>query len=324
MREELTVGLRGLPAPYRRTPDNLFVRLLERSFGLPIQIVSSSRRHVDIAVTSTHPPDWRRVLAEARALGSRRLRLSETTKRLNRWDFDYSQPTSSASVNIWTSGENIRPPEGAWDLYLSHDSDGLGGRNIYVPFWMEAIGTYAPPTVNFLGVRPTLDEMLSPREANPSERSGFACAFLGKNSGMRSHAINALGMLGKVDVFGPAVGRPVGNKATVAKDYKFMLCFENDLYPGYVTEKPFDAWATGAVPLYWGNDASNYLNPRALINLADFDGLEPFVGEVAMIMQDAPSMAEIASEPILLRPPDMTAIERSIREKVAPLLGLSD
>ena len=40
----------------------------------------------------------------------------------------------------------------------------------------------------------------------------------------------------------------------VARNYRYFLCFENDLYPGYVTEKPIEAWASGSVPLWRGID----------------------------------------------------------------------
>ena len=40
-------------------------------------------------------------------------------------------------------------------------------------------------------------------------------------------------------------------------DYKFMICFENSLGSGYLTEKIFTAYAAGTVPIYWG-DQSNF------------------------------------------------------------------
>lgn len=34
--------------------------------------------------------------------------------------------------------------------------------------------------------------------------------------------------------------------------YKFTIAFENQSYPGYVTEKIADALMAGTVPIYWG------------------------------------------------------------------------
>lgn len=35
--------------------------------------------------------------------------------------------------------------------------------------------------------------------------------------------------------------------------YKFNICFENSSYPGYLTEKLFDAYNAGCIPIYWGD-----------------------------------------------------------------------
>jgi hypothetical protein len=63
----------------------------------------------------------------------------------------------------------------------------------------------------------------------------------------------------RIDVYGHGY-RPIPNKYEVMKDYKFAICFENvrDL-PGYVTEKIFDCFKAGTVPIYWGND-EGYIN----------------------------------------------------------------
>lgn len=49
---------------------------------------------------------------------------------------------------------------------------------------------------------------------------------------------------------------PAANKFDVLKNYKFCISYENTRdVRGYVTEKIFDCFATGVVPVYWG--ASN-------------------------------------------------------------------
>ena len=51
------------------------------------------------------------------------------------------------------------------------------------------------------------------------------------------------------------------------------MCFENDIYPGYVTEKPIEAYIGDAIPLYYGLDVANYLNSKAIINLTNYNNL---------------------------------------------------
>lgn len=49
--------------------------------------------------------------------------------------------------------------------------------------------------------------------------------------------------------------------------YDYVLAAEHGVTEGYVTEKPFIASASGAIPIYWGdyNLAVRYLNPHRLL-----------------------------------------------------------
>ncbi len=42
------------------------------------------------------------------------------------------------------------------------------------------------------------------------------------------------------------------DKQQTLREYNFVIAFENCDHPGYVTEKIFDAFRAGTVPLYWG------------------------------------------------------------------------
>jgi hypothetical protein len=45
----------------------------------------------------------------------------------------------------------------------------------------------------------------------------------------------------------------VPDKLATLKNYQFCICYENTRdVKGYVTEKIFDCFATGTVPVYWG------------------------------------------------------------------------
>lgn len=57
--------------------------------------------------------------------------------------------------------------------------------------------------------------------------------------------------------------------------FKFMLCFENSITKGYITEKPFQPWFAGTIPIYVG-DITN-LNPRAYL-----DGRDPNIFDIIM------------------------------------------
>jgi len=75
------------------------------------------------------------------------------------------------------------------------------------------------------------------------------------------------------DYRGPIPGHYSGEeKLAVLKNYRFCICFENtkDLR-GYISEKIFDCFAAGCVPIYWG--ASNidaYIPPGCFVDYRDF------------------------------------------------------
>ncbi len=126
-------------------------------------------------------------------------------------------------------------------------------------------------------------------------------------------AIDALREVGRVDVFGSSVGRPVAAKADVATDYRFMLCFENDVYPGYVTEKAPQAWWCGCVPVWRGSDRAGLLNPDALLNLDDFASIDALVDEVGRIDASPERWRAMQSQPLARAPWTLAQAEQVLR-----------
>lgn len=65
------------------------------------------------------------------------------------------------------------------------------------------------------------------------------------------------------------------NKTAVLSKYKFNLCFENaKSYPGYITEKIFDSFFAGTVPVYWGaSNIENYIPSDCYIDFRAFNSI---------------------------------------------------
>ncbi len=54
--------------------------------------------------------------------------------------------------------------------------------------------------------------------------------------------------------------------------YKFTVCYENMIMPGYMTEKIFDCFVAGSIPVYLGApDITDYVDKEAFIDLRDFN-----------------------------------------------------
>ncbi len=66
------------------------------------------------------------------------------------------------------------------------------------------------------------------------------------------------------------------DKFEALKNYKFSVCYENmkDVQ-GYVTEKIFDCFAVGTIPIYWGaSNITDYIPKTCFIDRRDFASFE--------------------------------------------------
>lgn len=65
----------------------------------------------------------------------------------------------------------------------------------------------------------------------------------------------------------------IKNKLRLLSSFKFCLAFENSSASGYITEKIFDCFKAGCVPIYLGApDVEKYIPKSCFIDYRDFDG----------------------------------------------------
>jgi len=186
---------------------------------------------------------------------------------------------------IFESAENVRVPMVSWDLSMSFDLDSYHGTNFYTPYWWFSTDLFQSPMVDRVGRRISVEELLKPRKSGRFPEK-FCATVIRNPEPVRMRAIEALSRVGAVDIFGPHSGRPLTSKTEIEGQYRFIMAFENDLFPGYVTEKPIEAWAMGSVPLWYGLDEASSLNPDALINAADYPSLSDFARVVATLEEN--------------------------------------
>jgi hypothetical protein len=225
---------------------------------------------------------------------------------------DYGIPMKHlpALHRVWYTGENLRPPTG-FDLTLSSDLDEYGGNNIYAPHWIEYVSSDDPENSNEMALSKT--RLLSARTAG-EPRLKFCAVVMSNPHPLRLRAIDSLRSIGTVDIYGRGYDRPIEDKISLLQNYRFCLAFENDLYPGYVTEKIFDSWNAGCIPLWWGSDPARYINPDALINLATHESFNEFVEAVSDINSNADKWRQMVERPLLLREYDDGPIIQRLRD----------
>lgn len=75
--------------------------------------------------------------------------------------------------------------------------------------------------------------------------------------------------------FFPSYRGKVKSKRQILLNTKYSICFENVRdYPGYITEKIFDSFFAGCVPVYWGaSNISDYIPDECYIDFRKFSSI---------------------------------------------------
>lgn len=213
-------------------------------------------------------------------------------------------------TKIWFTGENERPPISNFDLFLSFDKTSSLSRNIYFPLWFlffpGIVNNSINPESQIYGKEYDLNYFSELRVSRTSKRSKFACILTSHAEPVRMRAMEALSTLGSIDQFGSLNSNFVENAEEVLRQYRFVICFENDVYPGYVTEKLFNAWYCETIPIWNGILSGNYVNEEAIINLQKFENLDYLVRHVSHLESHPGLIDEMVSKPLLLKKPSFS------------------
>jgi hypothetical protein len=233
---------------------------------------------------------------------------NENNKYLEKF-FNYKFKKKHKDVkifNVWYASENVRPPFiNNFDCILGWDIDENIPRNIFLPGWATELGD------NLLEAKLYQHELTKSRKP-VIKKNKFACIVANNPESIRMNFLSLLKEIGDVDCYGSAFGNPIPNKKIVLNQYRFNLCFENDLYPNYVSEKIFDAYASECIPIWWGIDGNGFINEKAIVNvfkLGFSNGLEL----IKKIESDLNIQIRMRSEPILNKEFDFDLVSSKIR-----------
>lgn len=214
-------------------------------------------------------------------------------------------------------GENIRPNIAAYRYTLSFDRDTFGGRNCHLPLWYARLAWPGFVYVNERddGINTHGYEELIPISALTTARvlpvnqfeKQFCALVAGNPESLRVSLYILLSQYKKINGYGKMFGKPLfSSKFDLLSNYKFCFCPENSFAPGYVTEKLFDAWYGGTVPIWYGpNESGQGLNPDSFINYYDSLNAEQFINKIASLDQSPTRYEEVFSQPLLLKAPTL-------------------
>lgn len=190
------------------------------------------------------------------------------------------------------SVENKWPDFSVCDYSLTHRID-AGKRNLRLPYYTQEVRPGA--LIKDAGYA---DRILA-------EDRDF-CGFLVSNGNPRRtwnrvEFFQRLDARRRVNSGGRSynnIGGPVADRRAFIAKHRFYIAFENQSWPGYITEKIACAMQDGAIPIYWGDPAVvKEFNPKSFVNVHDFKDMDAAVGHVLRLAEDRDAMHAMLSEP---------------------------
>ena len=206
-------------------------------------------------------------------------------------------------IRIFYTAENVRPDFTGCDYAISFDH--LKKKNHYrLPLYALYInhqyfsGSHSPTMEK-------LTEIQTPEKILKQwERKEKFCSMVVSN-GQSKKRLNFFKRLSKskhVDSGGIVfnnIGGAVKDKLSFIADYKFVISFENSVYPGYVTEKLLEPLFMGCIPVYWGNPLIHKdFNTKRFLNYDDYGSADKLIKRMIEIESNNEEALKILSEPI--------------------------
>jgi hypothetical protein len=233
---------------------------------------------------------------------------------------------ASAKLRLYHTGENTRFNAEKSDFAISSDLGVTDQKHFRMPNWWESIdwtdfGVRMMPSTRIRRLI-NLEDLLRPLGKDVIHRPRKAALFTTHMNEPRGTLYRELSSVIQVDGYGKYFNSDIKdhNKSGVMKDdilhdYMFSLCPENSMYPGYYTEKVPESFAAGCIPITWADQNITVdFNPGSHINLADYGRIGYRDGFMAQL--SSKNIENLASTPLLDRPPDFQGLLRFVEQVV--------
>lgn len=219
---------------------------------------------------------------------------------------------------IFYTGENVRPNFNFYDYGLSFDFESYGDKNIRLPLWYFYIDWFEVKSYNNPNYLIPVSYLNGKNEFSEKKKDLFCCTVFSAPHMDRFHTIRLLNLYKKVDGYGKCNERQVEEgeraKLDLISKYKFSICFENSIYPGYFTEKLLHAKIAGTIPIYKSDPTFNLdFNEKSCINVYGMSDQE-ILSKVVEIDNDSKLYESMNNEPLFLETPNIDWLKNIILE----------
>ena len=221
------------------------------------------------------------------------------------------------------SGECFPDPNyNECDYSINSSFNTYGGRNVRLPVWMQYIDFFGVGSYNGDTWLVPVKYLTEPNQFSKIKKTKFCSTVFTNPAKYRLEIIKSLEMYKKVDCRGHYFYNPLpkhhdgGEHAKVdfLKDYKFSICFENNIHPdgGYYTEKIIHAKVAGNVPIYFCDQKISYeMNDKSFLNLNNYQNVDNLVEAIVELDSDDKKYQNISNEPLFSTPPNLNGVKES-------------
>ena len=162
---------------------------------------------------------------------------------------------------------------------------------------------------------------------NNPKRTKFCAAVIshGGEDQFRTIFINELNKYKKIDMGGKYLNNvdgPVKDKIHFLSSYKFSIAMENSEGDGYVSEKIFDSFISGTIPIYYGDyTVDEYINPKSFILVKNDKNIKDKIEYIKDIDNNIEKYMNILKENILINEKIVDIIEKEEKEFLYNIFG---
>jgi len=223
---------------------------------------------------------------------------------------DHKKYNNGFTKKIFFTGENIKPNFKETHFSFSFSED-LDPKNYRLPLWVLFINWF---DLNNNIKQRDPSYLISPDNlTNKRPRKfiskPFFCSFIAsKPQGERVNFVPELDNEKKVH----SLGRLYSNsfmkingrgdekkKLNYMKMFKFNISFENEVSPGYVTEKILHSFAANSIPIYWGDKkVKDDFNKDSFLYCGDYKSNDLLIENILKIDSKKSLSLDYLNEPI--------------------------
>jgi len=222
---------------------------------------------------------------------------------------------------IFFTGENLRPNFNECDLSISFDFDTYNNRNFRLPLWYLYIDWFGVKSYGNPNWLIPVEYLYGGNDFYKKEKNKFCSTVFSSSYSTRFNMVNLLNTYKNVDCYGKIHNNklPDGEKykMDIISNYKFNICFENTIYPGYFTEKLLQAKVAGCIPIYYSDKSySNDFNTKCCINMIDFEDQNNLLEYIKEIDSNSRLYSNILNENIFNDIPNLYKIKKYLKNEL--------